>query len=327
MTEDLHMHPRRRVVENDDKAEPWLSVVGKSAMTVVMHPFDYAKTLMQIGFEPLPPVPAHTIFRRPVLKLPGVFAYMGHLRGVDGFFGLYRGLGASLTGRIVYDSCFVFVTMRLPPVASFDEDQQLLVGDCPLTSDGQKIVNFIKRTAQESVAYAAAITVAQPFRVITIRMMAEFVGRETKYNSVLGSFVEIYREEGLSGLWSGLVPRIYGEILRIWLAATTAFFINTYIVEDPTVRSYIATMSSFLASSLTYPFALVSTVVSVSGAPIVAGRPPHVAIYSNWTQCYTHLKKNDQLKRGSSLFWRYYNPVEVSRGIAYKKPVDFVNLD
>ena len=52
-------------------------MVGKSAMTVVMHPIDYAKTLMQIGYEPLAPVASHTIFWRPVLRLPSVFAYMG----------------------------------------------------------------------------------------------------------------------------------------------------------------------------------------------------------------------------------------------------------
>lgn len=68
-------------------------------------------------------------------------------------------------------------------------------------------------------------------------MMAQFIGRETKYNSVLGSLIDVYREEGLSGLWSGLLPRIYGEILRIWVAATIAFMINTYVIEDPTVRT------------------------------------------------------------------------------------------
>lgn len=240
-------------------------------------------------------------------------------------------------------SFLIQVTTRLPPVSSFDEDQTL-------ATDSEKILNFIKRTSQESLAYAAAITAAQPFRVISIRMMAQFIGRETKYNSVLGSLVDIYNEEGLSGLWSGLLPRIYGEVLRIWCAATISFLINTYVIEDPTVsiahklrsfpsyiqqlryhpwstegpgsilnlsslmfmrlgalqvRSYISSMSSFLASSLTYPFTLVSTVVSVSGAPITAGGSPHVAIYSNWTQCYAHLKKHEQLKRGSSMFWRY----------------------
>lgn len=42
----------------------------------------------------------------------------------------------------------------------------------------KKFVNCVKC---DIITHATAIIVSQPFHVITVRMMAQFVGRETKY--------------------------------------------------------------------------------------------------------------------------------------------------
>lgn len=39
---------------------------------------------------------------------------------------------------------------------------------------------------------------------------------------------------------------------------------------------------------------------------LVAGKPPSMPIYKDWTSCWSHLSNTKQLKRGSSLIWRYY---------------------
>ena len=65
-------------------------------MTVGGHPLDLAKTLIQVGHEPLAPKHTKTWMGKPKLSLPSVFLYMGHIRRQDGFFGLYRGLGPKL---------------------------------------------------------------------------------------------------------------------------------------------------------------------------------------------------------------------------------------
>jgi carrier protein len=41
--------------------------------TIAFHPFDYAKTLIQIGFEPLPARHTKTLLGKPALALPSVF--------------------------------------------------------------------------------------------------------------------------------------------------------------------------------------------------------------------------------------------------------------
>ena len=65
-------------------------------MTTATHPLDLAKTLIQIGHEPIAPKHTKTWLGRPALALPSVFIYMGHIRRRDGFLGLYRGLGPKL---------------------------------------------------------------------------------------------------------------------------------------------------------------------------------------------------------------------------------------
>lgn len=39
-----------------------------------------------------------------------------------------------------------------------------------------------------------------------------------------------------------------------------------------------------------------------------AGQPPQMQVYYNWSECWKHLSSINEHKRGSSLFWRYYQP-------------------
>lgn len=97
---------------------------------------------------------------------------------------------------------------------------------------------------KDLVSRVTAIIVSHPFHVITIRMMAQFVGREAKYNGIFGSIVEIYRENGIKGFFSGLIPRILGDVISLILASTLAYAVNTYVFEEKELQMYTsATMS------------------------------------------------------------------------------------
>ncbi|OQR77901.1 mitochondrial carrier2-like [Tropilaelaps mercedesae] len=311
------LEQRHKSKDDDNQSPPWYAVAGKCAMGAVAHPLEYVRILIQLGHEPLEPKPTRRIFGKPALMLPSMFTYMGYIRRVDGFLGLYRGFSASLCCNLTQNIVILQLTAVMPPVPTFEEDQEL-------NEEDVKIFHFIQRTSQQMVSRAVATLLSQPFYVISCRMMAQFIGGEFKYSSLYGSLREIIKDEGYSGLWNGLMPRLAGEVIRIWLAGSVAFFINNYIVDDASVRSYISGTTNFLASSLTYPFQLVGTVMSVSNAPIQAGGPPHLARYDGWTQCWKHLSQHGQLKRGSSLFWRYYQgPTRISPdGTAFKIPVD-----
>lgn len=76
------------------------------------------------------------------------------------------------------------MTAAMPPVPTFEEDQELNAEDV-------KIMNFIQRTSQQMVARTVATILSQPFYVISCRMMAQFIGGELKYTSV--SYVSFLR--------------------------------------------------------------------------------------------------------------------------------------
>nr|CAH7754769.1 unnamed protein product [Callosobruchus chinensis] len=57
------------------KENKWTNFALRVIVNTVSHPFEYAKILIQIGYEPIAPRPAKTIFGKPALKLPNIFEY------------------------------------------------------------------------------------------------------------------------------------------------------------------------------------------------------------------------------------------------------------
>ncbi|KAG0427058.1 hypothetical protein HPB47_025875 [Ixodes persulcatus] len=240
-----------------------------------------------------------------------------YIKKVDGYAGLYRGLSVRLVGNVVSGAVFSEVNR----VREFEDEED----DDDITEE-ERIINFVKRTLKLMTAKCAALVCAQPFNVVTVRCMAQFVGREEKYAGIFSSIGEIYREEGIMGLFSGLVPRLIGEVLTIWFANTIAFVINAYIVQDKTLQSYISATTMFLSSSVTYPFTLVGTVMAVSGSSLQAGTPPAMPVYPSWTECWRHLSSTGQLKRGSAILWRYYQGPYIVDERGVPLPVGSVKL-
>lgn len=109
------------------------------------------------------------------------------------------------------------------------------------------------------------VVLTQPFQVISVRMMAQFVGQETLYSGLFGSFREIVAEEGIKGLFSGIVPRLLNELGCLVLVNTTSYMICKYLTKDPMIQAYSSTLTSYIYQSVFYPFQVVSTCMSVSG--------------------------------------------------------------
>jgi len=63
-------------------------------------------------------------------------------------------------------------------------------------------------------------------------------------------------------------------------------------------------MAAFIAQTVTYPLSVVTTVTAINRSGLRAGTLPISPIYANWQDAYNQLSKNEQLKRGSSLFNR-----------------------
>ena len=54
-------------------ADPYVGLALKAASALAFHPTEYAKTLIQLGHEPMPMTHTKTLMGRPALALPSVF--------------------------------------------------------------------------------------------------------------------------------------------------------------------------------------------------------------------------------------------------------------
>jgi len=286
---------------NDKQEAKWMYLAREVGVTVGSYPIEYAKVLIQIGFEPMAPTPSTTMFGKPALALPGVFKYIGYMKRQVGFLGLYQGLPSRLCGRFTSNYVFgkVSASISIPEV------------DGGKLSDEEQLQVFIKATLRDSVARSAAVVASHPFQVITIRTMAQFIGSEITYNGPFSAIKEIWNRGGIFGFFSGIVPRLVGELLTLWIASSLCFVLNTYFVTDKKMQQFSNMTAGFIATSTTYSYSLVSNIMCVTNSGLAAGYPPHMPVYTDWTQCWRHLRSENQLKRGSSLFWRYYTGPQV----------------
>lgn len=64
------------------------------------------------------------------------------------------------------------------------------------------------------------------------------------YSGLLNSVSEIYKENGVLGFFSGLVPKLLGDILSVLIANSLAYLLSTYVFEEEDLKMYAtATMS------------------------------------------------------------------------------------
>ncbi|XP_032375752.1 mitochondrial carrier homolog 1 isoform X4 [Etheostoma spectabile] len=266
-----------------------------AGVTAITHPLLYVKLLIQVGHEPLPPTVGTTMFGRRVLYLPGFFSYARHIVKVDGKRGLFRGLSP----RIVSSTISTVVRSKVKQV-------ELLPKRDELQTSLRKVV---KETSHEMIIQCLSRVATHPFHVMSVRCMAQFVGREVKYGGIFSCIVKIFKEEGVAGFYVGLVPHVAGEVLFLWFCNLLAHFINTYAVDDSftqasAVRSYTKFVMGIAVSALTYPFMLVADIMAVNNCGLAAGLPPRSPIFESWLHCWNHLSHKGQLFRGSSFFFR-----------------------
>lgn len=64
------------------------------------------------------------------------------------------------------------------------------------------------------------------------------------FSGFFGSIAEVYKQNGILGYFSGLIPRLVGDVFFILLASTLTYSVNCYLTDDNELQSYSqATMS------------------------------------------------------------------------------------
>jgi len=286
-------------------------LVIKTAGTFVSHPLELSKVLIQLGHEPLDPRKTKTLLGRPALIYPSVFKYCGHIWSKDGITGLWRGFTPKLLNIFVNHYTEQKFNESYPPAEENEEEKSLTME--------QKQERLMWATARDIACRLTCVVATQPLQVIAIRAMAEFVGGEDKYSGglTLGLYsgaCSVLQDSGILGFWAGLVPRALGEIGLIAVTSGLAFVVNEYIVDDKELQKYTKHFVNFLGSSLFYPLQVTSNCMVVSRSGLAAGYPPRMPLYTGWVDCIKHLRSRGELKRGSSMFFRYYNGPQVIIG-------------
>lgn len=324
----------------DTEVNVWIRFGLRLGVSAALHPFEYSKTLIQLGYEPIAPLPGKSILGKPIMKLPNIFQYgrykvpfcrnitnisavalaAGHIRRIDGFYGCYRGLAPKLVGSlvamVVSDRVADQLGLEQPEENKDDSqlsDEELQVFDFQVPKNlrttpdlfSYRYVQFKKSLKRDIVLMVSGVVASHPFHVISLRMMAQFVGRETLYTSIVGSVAEIWKSEGIAGFFAGLVPKLLGDLACLVLSSSTIYILNKYIIKDKLGRQYNSGFTQFAVSSLLYPLQVVSTCSAVSGSRLMAAQPPIMPAYRNWVDCWNDLQVRGELKRGSSLFWRW----------------------
>ncbi|CAH2242740.1 mitochondrial carrier homolog 2-like [Pararge aegeria] len=270
-------------------------------ITTICHPMEYAKVLIQLGYEPLPPRRSTTLFGRPAMILPNVFQYIKFIKKSDGFFGCYTGLSARVLGLVASSQ----LTSKVIHACGIDLPE---INDPPniVTDDEPKLEDYYKLGRRDIIMHTASVIVSYPFHVVSVRMMAAFIGKEEEYSSLLGAIVSIYRDDGILGFFHGMVPKLLADLTCVAVTGILAYYVNKYLVKTKDLRYYTLPLLTFVTSTITYPLVVVSTCMAVAGSSLKAGSPPLMPVYPSWQACWRDLLKNKQHKRGSSLIFRYY---------------------
>ncbi|XP_029361360.1 mitochondrial carrier homolog 1-like [Echeneis naucrates] len=216
-------YPHQLSSGRDDTA---VVLVG-AGVTAITHPLLYVKLLIQVGHEPLPLTVGTTVFGKRVLYLPGFFSYgerQGHIAKVDGKRGIFRGLSL----RIVTSAISTMVRSKVR------QQVELLKTD-ELQTSLRKVFN---ETTYEMIIQCLSKVATHPFHVafMSVRCMAQFVGREVKYGGLFSCMIRIFKEEGVTGFYVGLIPHLLGEVLFLQCCNLLAHFINAYAVEESVSR-------------------------------------------------------------------------------------------
>ena len=275
-------------------------VVVNALTAPLWHPIKVISTLMKLGHEPVPPheFSYNFITGQYSWYYPRTFGYTYGIIRERGFFGLYRGFVPSVIRAMV--QCAVYhrsLSLTRHAVEYLLPEGELEINVDDMSTNRNNIKHSAKAFLLLSVAGCLTEVITRPFTVITLRAIAQHVGQETRYSSVLQAVRQIYYEEGILGFYGGLVPAILQHVISnlirqvVWLLMEeTAVMLVPTIGLAPQMKSVL---SVYISSVYGHPLLVVSTLMAVNGSGLAAVRTH----YSGWRDCWNYLRVTGDLFR------------------------------
>ncbi|KAI9341101.1 mitochondrial carrier domain-containing protein [Obelidium mucronatum] len=239
------------------------AVAGLSAgavTTILLHPLDVVKIRFQVNDKD-----KGGIFR-------GTLRALRTIKAEDGFRGLYRGLTANFLGATAawgfYFSCYDSIKNQMqiyvdnhsatPVVQSFTPDGKPIKTASRLTPTHHLIAS--------TITGVLTCFVTNPLWIMKIRMCSDRKVDPGAYQTFREGMSSMYRNEGIRGLYRGLVPALFGvsqksfqfvayEELKKWRTARVGGGdLNRLGTLD---YMGMATVAKLFAMTITYPYQVV----------------------------------------------------------------------
>lgn len=284
--------------------DPFNEFLSKMAGSIVVHPLTFSRILIQLGWEPEPPKLGYNLFRRPKLFYPNMFSHIGCVRDqVGGMVSLWgTGLLAKLASQAVRELTLRGVE-KVSGGAGGEKNWELRAGS---------LQQLAQRCCYSSVSRSVAVVASYPLHAVMVRQMAAAVCHDAVYQGGIFSVIrEIFNEEGLPGFFRGVTVAIVGDLLALWGVSFIAYAFNEYVFADrvpPDVKQVSPMLASFLVTSWTYRYGVVSTNLCIRASPGLSLSVP----YSSSAECWQALKLSGGLNRGDSMFFRLAPPSAVA---------------
>jgi carrier protein len=319
----LHTDPLPLVhtqVEEERVRDYFTKLLAKTATGVATHPLTFAKTLFQLGHEPYPLTTGKVfiIAGREAYFLPNAFKYLSNIYKESGFTKLFTGLDAAILSSAVGGATSFAVELYLdryfPDIGGAYQEAKKEEEEL---TDHESFRLKLRQAIRATIFTSLGLIVSRPFTVIMIREIAQLIGREQKYNSVIGALYTIGYEEGPRGFFSGLIPALLAQSVTIWGTFALTYGIERVLVrasrdnpDDENARKSVKdarrvlnVIVPFFVNAFSYPFSVVSTVMSLNGSGLAVSLLPYSPSFNYWGDAYDYLKPHG-LVRGARLFLR-----------------------
>ena len=278
----------------------------------IHHPMRLISNLIQFGYEPFPPTRHYNFLVRQYLYYyPGVFGYARNIINERGWKALYRGIGPAIVEEVVLGVVgdivkpLVFSSVSSLPLAEVPGTETPDTMENVQTTRAT-LVRGLKAFLMMSISSCVVEVIVRPFRVITLRTIAQHVGEERLYSSFFVAIREIYHSEGVRGFYSGIVPALIHHFMSalVYQGVFIAIEEIVHLLSIGVIGSGLvilkAPIASYVTRSYTYPFSLISNIMAINTSSLAAARltPPFVS----WREGWRHLRSTGNLFRGASVF-------------------------